>query len=95
MTRPIRTDPPERRDAYPPVCTVPPSLPLLEGALMLDATLWQIDLGDGTHAVVCMACRLPLYRGAKPTADQVFDTHVGEPVVPLTTIPPRPPRGRS
>jgi hypothetical protein len=70
-----------------PTRLIPPSLLSLEGALMLDATLWQIDLGDGTHAVVCMACRLPLYRGPKPIADRVFDTHVCEPVVPLTTHP--------
>jgi hypothetical protein len=30
--------------------------------------IWQIDMGDGTHAVVCMACRLPLYRGPKLAA---------------------------
>jgi hypothetical protein len=59
---------------------------------MLDATLWHIDLGDGTHAVVCMACCLPLYRGPKPIADLVFDTHGCEPVVPLTT--PAPTTGR-
>jgi hypothetical protein len=49
---------------------------------MLDATLWQVDLGDGTWAVCCLACQTPLYRGPKPIADRVFDTH--EPVVPLT-----------
>jgi hypothetical protein len=52
---------------------------------MLDATLWQVDLGDGTWAVCCLACRTASYRGAKPEADRVFDTHVCEPVVPLTT----------
>jgi hypothetical protein len=51
---------------------------------MLDATLWQVDMGDGTWAVCCLACRLSLYRGPKTTADRVFDTHVCEPVVPLT-----------
>jgi hypothetical protein len=50
----------------------------------LDATLWQVDMGDGTWAVCCLACRTPLYRGPKPQADRVFDTHVCEPVVPLT-----------
>jgi hypothetical protein len=59
---------------------------------MLDATLWQVAMGDGAHAVVCMACRLPLCRGPKPIADLVFDTHGCEPVVPLTT--PTPTRGR-
>jgi hypothetical protein len=46
--------------------------------------IWQIDMGDGTHAVVCMACRLPLYRGPKLTAaERVFANHLCEPVVPL------------
>jgi hypothetical protein len=52
---------------------------------MLDATLWQVDMGDGTHAVVCMTCQRSLYRGPKPIADLVFDTHGCEPVLPLTT----------
>jgi hypothetical protein len=45
--------------------------------------LWQIDMGDGTWAVCCMACRLALYRGPKPTADRIFAGHRCEPVVPL------------
>jgi hypothetical protein len=49
-------------------------------------TLWQVDMGDGTWAVCCLACRLPLYRGAKPEADRVFDTHVCEPVGPSRPI---------
>jgi hypothetical protein len=44
---------------------------------------WQIDMGDGTWAVCCMACRLALYRGTKRTADRVFASHRCEPVVPL------------
>jgi hypothetical protein len=44
---------------------------------------WQIDMGDGTWAVCCMACRLALYRGDKRTADRVFAGHRCEPVVPL------------
>jgi hypothetical protein len=56
--------------------------------MMLDATLWQVDMGDGTWAVCCLTCRLPLYRGPKPIADQAFDTHVCEPIVPLTTRTP-------
>jgi hypothetical protein len=59
---------------------------------MLDATLWQVDMGDGTWAVCCLACQTPLYRGPKPIADRVFDTHICEPVVPLTT--PTPTTGR-
>jgi hypothetical protein len=47
-------------------------------------TIWQIDMGDGTWSVCCMACRLPLYRGPKlATADRVFRNHLCEPVVPL------------
>jgi hypothetical protein len=56
---------------------------------MLDATLWQVDLGDGTWAVCCLACQTSLYRGAKAIADLVFDTQGCEPVVPLTTGRPR------
>jgi hypothetical protein len=41
-------------------------------------------LRDGTHAVVCMACRLPLYRGLKlAAAERIFANHLCEPVVPL------------
>ena len=32
---------------------------------MAHRNLWLIDMGDGTWAVCCMACRLALYRGAK------------------------------
>jgi hypothetical protein len=51
--------------------------------VMARRNLWQIDMGDGTWAVCCMACRLALYRGPKPTADRVFAGHRCEPVVPL------------
>jgi hypothetical protein len=27
--------------------------------------IWLIDVGDGTWAVSCMACRIALYRGPK------------------------------
>jgi hypothetical protein len=54
---------------------------------MLDATLWQVDMGDGTWAVCCLACRLPLFRGSHAEADPVFDTHASEPVFPFT--PPK------
>jgi hypothetical protein len=50
--------------------------------VMARASLWQIDMGDGTWAVCCTACRLPLYRGDKRTADRVFAGHRCEPVVP-------------
>jgi DNA-directed RNA polymerase subunit RPC12/RpoP len=51
--------------------------------VMARRSLWQIDMGDGTWAVCCMACRLALFRGPKPTADRVFAGHRCEPVVPL------------
>jgi hypothetical protein len=46
-------------------------------------TTWPIDMGDGTWAVCCMACRMALYRGPKPVADRVFASHRCEPVIPL------------
>ena len=46
-------------------------------------TLWKIDIGDGTWAVCCNACQLPLYRGNQATANRVFRGHVCEPVIPL------------
>jgi hypothetical protein len=50
---------------------------------MLRRTIWQIDMGDGTWAVCCLACRLPLYRGAKlAAATRVFRNHLCEPVIP-------------
>ena len=45
---------------------------------------WQIDMGDGTWAVCCMACRVALYRGDKRTADRIFNHHRCEPVIPLS-----------
>jgi hypothetical protein len=50
--------------------------------VMARGSLWQIDMGDGTWAVCCMACRLSLYRGDKRTADRIFAGHRCEPVVP-------------
>ena len=37
---------------------------------MARRTTWLIDMGDGTWAVSCMACRIALYRGAKAGADR-------------------------
>ena len=54
---------------------------------MAHRNLWLIDMGDGTWAVCCMACRLALYRGPKRTADQVFTRHRCEPVIPLGRRP--------
>jgi len=31
---------------------------------------WLIDMGDGTWAVSCMACRIALYRGPKAGAER-------------------------
>jgi hypothetical protein len=45
--------------------------------------LWQVDMGDGTWAVCCLACRLALYRGPKHEADRVLRGHHCEPVIPL------------
>jgi hypothetical protein len=50
---------------------------------MARGSTWQIDMGDGTWAVCCIACRMALYRGDKRTADRVFAAHRCEPVVPL------------
>jgi len=51
---------------------------------MPNRNLWLIDMGDGTWAVCCLACRRALYRGAKPVADRVFASHRCEPVIPLS-----------
>jgi hypothetical protein len=51
---------------------------------MANRNLWLIDMGDGTWAVCCMACRVALYRGAKPVADRVLASHRCEPVIPLS-----------
>ena len=45
--------------------------------------IWLIDLGDGTWAVSCMACRIALYRGPKAGADRAAANHCCEPVIPL------------
>jgi hypothetical protein len=46
-------------------------------------TTWLIDLGDGTWAVCCMACRMALFRGPKAGADRAAARHSCEPVIPL------------
>ena len=50
---------------------------------MARRTTWLIDMGDGTWAVSCMACRIALYRGPKAGADRAARGHYCEPVVPL------------
>jgi hypothetical protein len=50
---------------------------------MARRTTWRIDMGDGTWAVCCMACRIALYRGGKAGADRAAHRHYCEPVLPL------------
>ena len=57
--------------------------PPWEESDMAYRSLWQIDMGDGTWAVCCMACRIALYRGPKAGADPAVRGHRCEPVVPL------------
>jgi hypothetical protein len=45
--------------------------------------LWLVDMGDGSWAVCCLACRRALYRGPKAYAERAFYGHRCEPVVPL------------
>jgi hypothetical protein len=44
--------------------------------------IWLIDMGDGTWAVSCMACRIA-HRGPKAGAERAARGHYCEPVVPL------------
>ena len=69
--------PPRRRHS---ASTTPP----WEESHMAYRSLWQIDMGDGTWAVCCMACRIALYRGPKAGADRASRGHRCEPVVPLS-----------
>ena len=50
---------------------------------MARRTTWLIDMGHGTWAVSCTACRIALYRGSKAGADRAAGRHSCEPVVPL------------
>jgi hypothetical protein len=50
---------------------------------MAHRNLWLIDMGDGTWAVCCLACRIALYRGPKAAADRTAARHYCEPVIPL------------
>jgi hypothetical protein len=61
-------------------------------------TTWLIDMGDGTWAVSCMACRIALYRGPKAGAERAARCHACEPVLPSAAgaaRPNHPPRYRS
>jgi hypothetical protein len=49
---------------------------------MFRRTTWLIDMGDGTWAVSCMACRSALYRGSRAGAERARG-HYCEPVLPL------------
>ena len=61
-----------------------PALARPEGGLLVARrTTWLIDMGDGTWAVSCMACRIALYRGPKAGADRAARGHYCEPVLPL------------
>jgi hypothetical protein len=51
---------------------------------MARRTTWLIDMGDGTWAVCCMACRIALFRGSKAGADRAANGHSCEPVIPLS-----------
>ena len=50
---------------------------------MARRTTWLIDMGDGSWAVCCMACRVALFRGPKAGAERTAARHVCEPVVSL------------
>jgi hypothetical protein len=50
---------------------------------MAHRNLWLIDMGDGTWAACCVACRVALFRGPKAGADRAADRHHCEPVLPL------------
>ena len=61
-----------------------PPCPLVwKEPLVARRTTWLIDMGDGTWAVSCMACRIALYRGPKAGADRAARSHYCEPVLPL------------
>jgi len=50
---------------------------------MAHRILVRIDMGDGTWAVCCMACRIALFRLPKASADRAAARHSCEPVIPL------------
>jgi hypothetical protein len=72
-----------RRPPPPPITSPLPIPASWKEPHMPYRRLWQIDLGDGTWAVCCTACRLALYRGPKAGADRAFRGHRCEPVLPL------------
>jgi hypothetical protein len=53
-------------------------------------TTWLIDMGDGTWAVTCMACRIALYRGPKAGADRAAHTITANPSCPSAADAGRP-----
>jgi hypothetical protein len=55
-------------------------------------TTWLIDMGDGTWAVSCMACRIALYRGSKAGADRAAEATTANPSCPSAGAD-RPERG--
>jgi hypothetical protein len=81
--RPPAQTPSPIQSATPPAANPRPIRSSGRSPVMARGSTWQIDMGDGTWAVCCMACRLALYRGTKRTADRVFAGHRCEPVIPL------------
>ena len=57
---------------------------------MARRTIWLIDMGDGTWAVCCMACRLALYRGPKAGADRAAAATAANPSSPSAAGAGRP-----
>ena len=55
--------------------------------IISDASLWEINMGDGSWTVCCLVCQRTLFRGAKARADQVFDTHLCPPIQPPAGTP--------
>ena len=60
---------------------------------MARRTTWLIDMGDGTWAVSCMACRIALYRGPKAGADRAAAATTANPSSPSAAGAGRPERG--
>jgi hypothetical protein len=50
---------------------------------MARRTTWLIDMGDGTWAVCCMACRIALFRGPRPAPTAPPPATTANPSFPL------------
>jgi hypothetical protein len=53
-------------------------------------TTWLIDMGDGTWAVSCMACRIALYRGPRPAPSAPPAATPANPSCPSAAVADRP-----